>query len=314
MGKRTFLAGLMALGMGVLGLEALGGAGGHQAQAAEPIRVAYAGSMGVVMDRMLGPAFTQQTGAPFQGIGQGAYGLARLIAGGQIQADVFVSITPGPMEILKKAGLVGEAVPVASTAMVIVYNDKGPHAALFEAAKAGKIPWWKVLQEPGVTFGRTDPATDPQGRNIIFTFLLAERYYQQPDLMQKVLGGVFNDQQIFAEGSAMTRLEAGQVDASSGYQSAAASAKLPFLTLPDEINLSNPALAAEWYDKVSFKLPGKDGKEEVATPQPMVFYAAVLKNAPNPQAASAFLAFMATPEGLKLFESAGYGPPKGGNL
>ncbi|MFG1391404.1 extracellular solute-binding protein [Xanthobacter agilis] len=311
MRRRAFLLGLMALGLSILGGGASGPVG---AQAAEPVRVAYAGSMGVVMDRALGPAFTQQSGAPFQGIGQGAYGLARLIAGGQIQADVFVSITPGPIEILKKAGLVDGAVPVASTAMVIVYNAQGPHAAEFEAAKAGKMEWWKVLESPNVTFGRTDPATDPQGQNIIFTFLLAQRYYNQPDLMQKVLGGVYNDQQIFAEGSAMTRLEAGQVDASSGYQSAAVSAKLPFIALPDEINLSNPALAAQWYDAVSFKLPGKDGKEETVKPQPMVFYAAVLKNAPNPEAGAAFLTFMLTPEGQKLFQDAGYGPPKGDKI
>ncbi|MFH3479307.1 extracellular solute-binding protein [Xanthobacter variabilis] len=297
----AFLLGVMALSI-------------TTARAADPVRVAYAGSMGVVMDRALGPAFTAQSGAPFQGIGQGAYGLARLIAGGQIQADVFVSITPGPVEILRKAGLVDGAVPVASTAMVIVYNEKSAFAADFQAAREGKTPWWKVLEKPGVKFGRTDPATDPQGRNIIFTFLLAQRYYNQPDLMQKVLGGVFNDQQIFAEGSALTRLEAGQVDASSGYQSAAASAKLPFITLPDEINLSNPALSAEWYDKVSFELPGKDGKPEVVKPQPMVFYAAVLKNAPNPQAGAAFLKFMTTPEGQKMFQEAGYGPPKGGKI
>lgn len=295
----------------VLGLLAVGIAG---ARAAEPVRVAYAGSMGVVMDRAIGPAFTTGTGAPVQGIGQGAYGLARLIAGGQVQADVFVSITPGPIAILKAAGLVAEAVPVASTAMVIVYNANGPHAAAFQAAQSGKTEWWKVLENPAVTFGRTDPATDPQGQNIIFTFLLAQRYYNQPDLMSKVLGGVYNDQQIFAEGSAMTRLEAGQVDASSGYQSAAVSAKLPFITLPDEINLSNPALAASWYDTVSFELPGKDGKPQVVKPQPMVFYAAVLKNAPNPAGAVAFLAFLSSPEGQKLFSDNGYGPPKGDRI
>ncbi|MFG1480074.1 extracellular solute-binding protein [Xanthobacter sp. V4C-4] len=149
---------------------------------------------------------------------------------------------------------------------------------------------------------------------MIFTFLLAQRYYNQPDLMGKVLGGVYNDQQIFAEGSAMTRLEAGQVDATSGYQSAAVSAKLPFLTLPDEINLSNPAFAASWYDTVSFDLPGKDGKPQVVKPQPMVFYAAVLKNAPNPAGAAAFLAFLNSPEGQKLFSDNGYGPPKGDRI
>ncbi|MFG1480075.1 substrate-binding domain-containing protein [Xanthobacter sp. V4C-4] len=146
----------LALGLLVLGMTGV--------RAAEPVRVAYAGSMGVVMDRAIGPAFTAQTGAPVQGIGQGAYGLARLVAGGQIQADVFVSITPGPIEILRAAGLVDGAVPVASTAMVIVYNASGPNAAAFEAARAGQAEWWKVLENPAVKFGRTDPATDPQAR------------------------------------------------------------------------------------------------------------------------------------------------------
>ena len=78
------------------------------------IRVAYAGSMGVVMDRFLGPEFAKTTGAEYQGVGQGAYGLARLLAAKQMQADVFVSITPGPIKVLQDAGLIGEAVPVAT--------------------------------------------------------------------------------------------------------------------------------------------------------------------------------------------------------
>jgi ABC-type molybdate transport system substrate-binding protein len=53
------------------------------AQAADVIRVAYAGSMGVVMDRFIGPAFAKANNIEFQGIGQGAYGLARQLEGSQ---------------------------------------------------------------------------------------------------------------------------------------------------------------------------------------------------------------------------------------
>ncbi|MBV8472914.1 MAG: extracellular solute-binding protein [Hyphomicrobiales bacterium] len=278
------------------------------------VRVAYAGSMGVVMDKGLGPAFSKLTGDEFQGIGQGAYGLARLIAGGQVQADVFVSITPGPIRILQDAGLVGPATPVASTSMVIVYNDRGPYAAQFAAARDGKAEWWRVLETPGLKFGRTDPATDPQGQNIIFTMLLAQRYYKQPDLEAKVLGDVANPQQVFGEGSVLARVQAGQLDASSGYESAAVSAKMPFIKLPDEINLSDPALQTEWYDTVSFNLPGKDGASKAIKPQPMVFYAAVLKNSRNAARAARFLDFMTSAEGQKIFKDNGYGEPKGDKL
>src|SRR5262249_19697979 len=143
------------------------------ARAGETIRVAYAGSMGVVMDRVLGPAFEKAHGVQFQGIGMGAYALARLLAAQQQQADVFRHITPGPVKIVQEAGMLGEAVPVASTQMVITYSPKSRFASQCEAAVAGKTPWWQVLQSPGLHFGRTDPATDPQGQNIIFTMLLA---------------------------------------------------------------------------------------------------------------------------------------------
>jgi len=92
---------------------------------AEALTVTYAGSMGVVMDNGLGPDFAKTHHVDYQGQGQGAYAMARLLAAKKVVADVFVSITPGPIEVLKQAGLVGQAQPVASTRMVIAYN---PHS------------------------------------------------------------------------------------------------------------------------------------------------------------------------------------------
>ncbi|SEQ22210.1 molybdate/tungstate transport system substrate-binding protein [Faunimonas pinastri] len=295
---------------GALGLALAAGT----AHASGTLTVAYAGSMGVVMDKFLGPSFAKAHGDEYRGIGQGAYGLARLIAAKQVQADVFISINPGPMRILQQAGLVDEAYPVASTAMVIAYNPKSKFAPRFEAAKSGKGDWWKVLESPDLKFGRTDPATDPQGQNIIFTLLLAQRYYNQPDLSSKIIGDIVNKQQIFAEPSAFARLEAGQIDASSGYEAATISAKLPYVKLPDEINLSNPDLAAEWYDKVQFSLKDKDGKDKVLKPEPMVYYAAVVKGAQNPTEAKAFVDYLQQPEGQKLLRDHGYNEPKGGKM
>ena len=298
-------------------LCALGTLASLSAQAAQDIRVTYAGSMGVVMDKYLGPTFAEAQHANYQGQGQGAYGMARLLASKKVIADVFVSITPGPMDILKQAGMVNEAVPVASTRMVITYNPKSKFAPAFEAAKdakPGAAPWWKVLESPGLVFGRTDPVSDPQGQNIVFTMLLAEQYYQQPGLAHKVLGDVQNPKQVFAEGGLLTRLEAGQVDAASGYESATISSKLPYVTLPDEINLSNPDMAKNWYDKVSFQVRDSSGKEQTLKTQPLVFYAAVLNNAPDPELGRKFIAYMQSPAGQALLQKNGYGQPKGGAL
>ena len=146
------------------------------AGAAAPFRVAYAGSMGALMDHGIGPAFAARAGVAYQGIGQGAFALARLIAAKQMRADVFIPITAGPFEVLREAGLARDAVPVASTQMCIAYSPKSRFAKDFAAAAAGHVPWYEVLLKPGVRFGRTDPRTDPQGRNILFAMRLAELY------------------------------------------------------------------------------------------------------------------------------------------
>lgn len=281
--------------------------------AADDFRVAYAGSMGVVMDKFIGPAFANQQHVNYQGQGEGAYGLSRLLASGKATADVFVSVTPGPITILQQAGLVDQAIPVASTRMVIAYNPKSTFAAALAASnqEGAKTPWWQVLKQPGLKFGRTDARVDPQGQNIIFTVMLAEKYYQQPGLSNAVLGDTQNPSQVYGEGGLLTRLQAGQLDAASGYESATLSAKLPYVALPDQINLSNPAYAKDWYDTVSLTLTGSNGQPQTLTPQPLVFYAAVLKNAPDAKRGQAFVDFLLSAEGQALFKQNGYGLPKG---
>jgi len=285
------------------------------AQANTDIRVTYAGSMGKVMDQALGPAFAKESGGKYEGQGQGAYGMARLLASKKITADVFVSITPGPMQILKDAGLIDDAVPVASTSMVVAYSPKGQYAQQFAQAKGSDASWLKVLATPGIKFGRTDPINDPKGQNIIFTLLLAEKYYQQPGIADKIMGGYQNPAQTHLEGGLLTRLESGQVDAAAGYESEVISAHLPYVALPDEINLSNPAMAKQWYDTVSFSVKDSEGKDKVLHTQPLVYYAAVLKNAPHGSAAGkAFVDFMLSPSGQALFKQNGYAVPKGGSI
>jgi molybdate/tungstate transport system substrate-binding protein len=284
------------------------------ARPATPLTVAYAGSMAAVMNKGLGPAFDASHATTFQGIGQGSYGLARLIAAGQMRADVFVAITPGPIRIVQEAGLMGAAVPVASTRMVIAYSPKSRFAGDFAAAGEGGAPWYKVLERDGLRFGRTDPATDPQGRNIVLTMQLAQRYYKQPDLVAQILGPIDNPRQIFAEPSLLTRLESGQLDATSGYLSAVVSHHLPYITLPDEIDLGNPAMTDTWYSHAGFTLATGDGRTGTVKVQPLVFYAGVLRNAAHPEQAAQFVAFLQSAAGQQLLADYGYGKWKGETL
>uniref|UniRef100_E6PF18 Putative ABC-type transport system, periplasmic component n=1 Tax=mine drainage metagenome TaxID=410659 RepID=E6PF18_9ZZZZ len=284
-----------------------------QGAAAVPsLRIAYAGSMGAVMDRGLGPRFARSAHLNYQGIGAGAYGLARLIAAGRLQADLFISITPGPIRILQRAGLVARAVPIARTQMVIAYSPKSRFAAQFQAAARGDTAWWRVLETPGLRFGRTDPATDPQGQSIIFTMQLAQNYYHRPDLSQRILGTERNPAQIFTEASLLSRLESGEIDASSGYESAVRSLHLPFIALPPQIDLGDPAYARS-YERATIRST-VHGKLKTLHPQPLVFYAAVLKGATNPKAARAFIEYARSDSGQQVLRAYGYDPPLGSPL
>jgi molybdate/tungstate transport system substrate-binding protein len=266
--------------------------------------------MGVVMDNATGPAFAKTHHATYQGIGQGSYALARLLAAHQLQADVFVTITPGPMQVLKQAGLVSSAVPVASTQMVVIYSPHSRFAADFVAASRGKKKWYDVLSEKGLRLGRTDPAIDPQGANVLLTLQLAADYYHQPDLLKTIAGAPQNPSQIFTEPSLLSRLEAGQIDAAIGYLSAAQSHHLPTIALPDEINLGNPDMQKPWYDRASVALD--NGK--TLRVQPLVFYAGVLGNAQQPELAREFVAFLQSAEGQAMFREHGYSAPRGNGL
>src|SRR3984893_10814550 len=203
--RRLLHLGSLTLAGVLVGIIA--GAGGTQSMT--PLQVAYAGSMGSMMDGGVRPAIAKALGAELQGRAQGSTGLANLIVAGSIRPDVFISVTPPPMRTVLKAGKAESAVPIARTEMVIAYSPKSQYAAaLSKSGDPGAKPWWQILETPGFRFGRTDPNTDPQGLNIIFTMQLARRYHHQPELTEKILGRQINPQQIFQEHQLMARLQA----------------------------------------------------------------------------------------------------------
>ena len=263
--------------------------------ASTPLDVAYAGSMASVMEGALRRAAAAELGIELQGHAQGASGLAQLIVGGSLRPDVFVSVTPSPMETVLRAGMAAVAAPIARTEMVIAWSPKSRFRARSE-------PWWRILEEPGLRFGRTDPITDPQGRNIVFVMELAARFYHQPDLARRILGADLNPEQIFTEPSVQARLQSGELDAASAYKIQPAAFGLPYLALPVEINLASDRLAAE-YASATLSLNGR-----TYHPEPLVYYAAALKNAAHPATAAAFARWLQGKTAQDIFRQAAYDP------
>lgn len=289
-----------------------------------PLDVAYAGSMGSLMEGPLKSSAAQALKLALHGRAQGSSALAHLIAGGSIRPDVFISITPGPMLTVLRAGKAAIAHPVAHTEMVIAYSPKSKFAEKFAVAAriaGSEIPgpppvgikqdrrlgpavtWWQLLQEPGLRFGRTDPVTDPQGRNIIFTLMLAEKLLRQTGLVEKILGPTINPRQIFTEPTVQARLQSGELDAASAYKIQPGPFNLPYITLQPEINLSGEHVHAD-HPEISLTVNGKTYQ-----PEPLIFYAAALKDAPNKNGAAAFVKWLTGDEAQAIFRRYNYDPP-----
>lgn len=319
--RRELLAGACALGaaaaMGFPPLSAF-------AETLSPLDVAYAGSMGSLMEGPLKSAAAQSLKLELHGRAQGSSALAQLIVGGSIRPDVFISVTPAPMLPVLRAGKAESAVPIAHTEMVIAYSPKSKFVEKFALAARiagseilGPLPagikqdrrpgpavtWWQLLQEPRMRFGRTDPVTDPQGRNIIFTLMLAEKLLRQPGLSAKILGPPINPQQIFTEPTVQARLQSGELDAASAYKIQPGPFNLPYIALQPEINLSGERVHAD-HPEISLTLNGKTYQ-----PEPLIFYAAALKDAPNKNGAVAFIEWLAGAEAQTIFRRLHYDPP-----
>ena len=278
-----------------------------RAQALTPLDVAYAGSMGSMMEGPIKTGAAQTLQIDMHGRALGSDALAKLIVAGSITADVFIPVTPGPMMTVLKGGKANIATPIARTEMVIAYSPKSKYARQFADAAAGKrasMPWWRILQQPDVRFGRTDPATDPQGRNIMFTLQLAEAYYKQPGLAQSILGQTINPMQIFSEPTVEARLQSGELDAASAYKIQPGPFNLPFVPLPPEINLGSDA-RRDRYAQQSLEIGGV-----TRHPEPLVYYAAVLDGSAHKDKALAFVDWLKE-SGQAIFRHYFYDPPTG---
>lgn len=267
------------------------------------VSVLYAGSLATAMENGLGATFSKATGHAYKGEAQGSLGAARMIRDHLRSPDVFISADPTVNETVlmgdRNENLVSWFVTMASSQLVLAYNPKSKFAEKFQAAAASKIPWYEVLQIPGVRFGRGDPTTDPKGYRTLFLFELAGKHYQKPEI-PRMLGDPINPAQVFPEIVLLARVESGQFDAGIFYKHEVVAHHLPFVTFPPEINLGYPEFA-RLYSEATYKLPSG----EQVRGAPIIFTITIPRTVSHPAAAEGFVRFMLS--STKLLEGFGFG-------
>lgn len=184
-------------------------------------------------------------------------------------------------------------------AITFIYTPKSKGAKEINADN-----WWKILSEPGVQIGRSNPNTDPSGYQTLQMLDLAGRYYKQPDLEAKVLANSPESNMRDTETDLISALQLGQIDYLAIYRSDAVQHHMESIDLPPQINLSDPKYDAD-YAKASAKT--KNGE---LSGRPIIYAVTIPTTAPHPKLAQEFIAYLLGPAGQKVIAANGFIPLK----
>jgi len=193
-----------------------------------PVSILAAGSL----QKALSEGFSEATDAEITVEAYGSRHAAQLVAEGQRDPDVLAladtALFDGPLSTPWYATF-------ASNAVVVAYNPDSEAGQRVPAADR----WYEPLASSSLRLGRTDPDVDPLGYRTLLLLALAEAYYDEPDLREQILA----PDQVFPETQLLTQFETGSVDAAVVYRNMAVERGYPFVELPAELDLSDPALA-----------------------------------------------------------------------
>jgi len=190
-------------------------------------------------------------------------------------------------------------VEFARNRMVLAYTGQSRFASEITTDS-----WWQILQRPGVQVGRADPNLDPNGYRTLLVMQLAERYYEQPGLYDRLLAAAPARNVRPFEAALVGILQAGEFDYIWSYESLAQAAGLRYVHLPPAIDLGSPADTAA-YARAVVRVAGKTPADTVAfRGQPIVYALSIPKSAPHPALAERFVAFLLSPDGRRVLRGA----------
>jgi molybdate/tungstate transport system substrate-binding protein len=161
--------------------------------------------------------------------------------------------------------------------------------------------WYKVLAEPGVHIGRSNPAADPSGYQILQMLQLAQGYYHDPPLAASVLRNSPDSSVAETETSLLAALQSGQIDYLAIYKSTALEQHLKYIALPPQINLSDQAMAAA-YAKVTIHA----GSLGARTAKPIIYGLTIPSTAPDAAMGQKFVSFVLSPQGQAIMAANGF--------
>lgn len=186
----------------------------------------------------------------------------------------------------------------ARNRIVLAYAERSRGAKEINAEN-----WRRVIAQPGVQVGRSDPNIDPSGYRTLLTMQLAEQHYHEPGLFARLLAAAPERNVRPREADQVALLQTGELDYIWTYQNLAENDGLEFVKLPDDIDLGNPADSAT-YARVSTRVLGKrQGDTVTMRGAPILFAFTIPVQAENRELARRFVEYVISPEGHRVLRS-----------
>jgi molybdate/tungstate transport system substrate-binding protein len=261
-------------------------------ESADTVVVYAAASLAVPLRAALA-AFSRRTGAVVQQENGASLELARRITELHRVPDVVALADEEVFPQMLVPRVASWYARFARNRMVLAYTDRSTGAASVSAAS-----WHHVLLRPDARVGRSDPARAPVGYRTLAVYRLAERYYRVPGLAAR-LEAHTPPALIRSNASELVALlQAGELDYIVDYESLARANHLRYVRLPAEIDLGDPAHAAD-YAGVTVRVARR---LDTLTYRgaPITYGIGVPRAAPHREAGVRFLAFLLGPEGRAL--------------
>ncbi len=192
----------------------------------------------------------------------------------------------------------------ASNQLVLCYTDKSKFADEINADN-----WYEILQRKGVVWGHSDPNLDPCGYRSLMVMQLAAKFYDKPDLYKKLLANRPEQNVRPKSVELISLLQSGNMDYAWEYLSVAVQHKLKYVVLNDHINLGDYKMTP-FYKQAKVTVTGKKPGTTIERVGKSITYGITMLNeAPNKEAAVAFLQYLFDPKGgLEVLKSMGQPP------
>ena len=278
-------------------------AGAEQIQAGQKLIIFHAGSLAIPFKQICGAFIRNNPGVEVIREAAGSRTCARKIADLERPCDIMASADYTVIEKLLIPEYADWNISFATNEMAIMYRPDSRYAKDVNGHN-----WHKILLKKDVEYGHSDPNSDPCGYRSQLVWQLAEKYYQLPGLYNRLKSGCPLRNIRPKETDLIALLEAGQLDYLFIYRSVCLQHHMPFVELPEHINLGSFKYA-DFYRQAKIKITGKmPGSFVVKQGKPMVYGVTIPKNSPNPQLAIQFLTFLLGNEGQQIMDQNGQPP------